>query len=504
MQWWTRDIRALVVVGLLLWPRAVVEPPPPAPPPSASDGLLPTLEVALALPTVQGAFRWEAETAGLVTLLIETGLGDLRGVVPRIGSRPVSPGLAGAAPLTGARWTGTISLEGTPERLQIALELCPPETERADCVLLPAAGTQDDPALAVARVVQAASVRLGRGAVGPLRYQPRSRDRYAQLILGRSAATGYGLLPPIVPEDVGNTRRDPAARAPFIDPTMPEAWWEQARQSPDLPTAAALLARAAALEPGSALRLADEAAVRARLGDCREAWDLWEQVEAHAPREARFVLPRAEAALCAGELPAARETLERVTATGVAEVDALRVALAEAIGPGPDYDDLLARWQASAPADPEPVRRRIHLRIREGRFSEALEMTPTLRARGEAAEAQRLQLALAANLNDRDQAAQAAESQGLSDEARRLRRLPPPGDAPATERTAYGWLRLEAGAPEDALAAADEALEQAPWLPEALALRAEALTALGRTGAASEALARLHRVDPAWRSEARR
>lgn len=482
VRWWVRDIRAVMVGVLLLWSRAVVEPlPPTALSGGGEGGLLPTLAVTLSPPVVQGAFRWEAETAGLVTLLIEVGL-------------------AGAAPLTTVQWTGAISLQGSPASLQVVLDLCAPETE---CVRTSAMGSQDDPALAVARVVQAASVRLRRGAVGPPRSLPRSRDRYAQLILGRSAAVGYGLLPATAPEDLGNSRRDPAARAPFLDPTMPEAWWEQARQNPDPPTVAALLERAAALEPGSTLRLADEAAVRGQLGECSTAWTLWQEVEARAPREARFILPRARAALCVGELTAAAAALDAITAVGVAEVDALRVQLAEAVGPGEDYDTLLARWQSSAPDDPEPIRRRIHLRIREERLADALSLVPLLAERGEAGEAQRLQLALAANLGDHEQAALAALAQDLPAEARRLRLGPTavtalPADAPATEQAALGWHHLDAGATAAALAAADLALQQAPWLPEALALRATALEALGRTDDAQDARARLYRVDPAW------
>jgi tetratricopeptide (TPR) repeat protein len=497
LPWWIRDLRVFVVIVLLLAPRSLVEQAPVLRTGGADpEAIVPTIALDLTLPASEERFRWEAETIGLIALLLEAGLGDLRGVVPRLGARPVSPGLADAAPLTITRWTGALIVSGAPDGLRVALELCPPD---GPCTTDAAIGTQSDPAAAVARVVQAASVRMQRGRVGLPRTAKRSRDDYAQLITGRAGAIGYGLLPPTPPEVVGDRRRDPAFRAAYIDPTVAEAWWEQGRQAVEPEVAAAAFVRAAALEPSSTLRLADQAATTL---SCAAAWPMWQEVNARAAREARFSIPRARVALCAGDLDGAGVALSRITQEGVAEVDALRVALAEARGPGDDYDLLLSRWQASSPVDPEPLRRRIQLRIRRGALADALGLTPELAARGVPEEASNLNLALSANLGDQDAAAAAAEAAGRPDDVWRLRAaggdvgLPLPAAPQPSDLAGRGWLLLGAGDAGGALAAAESALAEAPWMPEAIALQVRALEALGRGEEATAARRRLLRVDP--------
>lgn len=483
---------------LFLAPRPVSEHPLVLRTATDPDALIQTIALALTPPVPSGAFSREPETLGLITLLLEADLGDLRGVVPHIGDRPPSPGLAGAAPLTAERWPGTIEVSGTPEALRIALVLCPPDEP---CSTDAAIGTQADPAPAVARVVQATAVRLQRGRVGPPRANRRSEDAYAQLITGRAAAVGYGLLPPTPPEALGNNRRDPAARAPFLDPTIPEAWWELGRQTEAPALAALAFARAAELEPGSTLRLADQAATTAA---CTAAWSAWQEVEARAAREARFTIPRARAALCARDLSGAAETLALIEQPDIAEVDMLRVQLAEAVGPGDDYDTLLTRWQGSDPGNPEPIRRRIRLRIRQGDYADALSLAPGLAERGAGPEAEALQLALAANIGQLDTAAAAADALGRVEDGWRLRAasgdpppLPPLASLQPADLAGRGWRLLAGGDARGALAAAEAALAVSPWLPEALALQVGALEALGRTEDATAARARLRRADPA-------
>ena len=92
---------------------------------------------------------------------------------------------------------------------------------------------------------------------------PISRDPYAILLAGRSAATWYGLIPGVPEETVGDKRRDVITRAVLVDPQLGFSQWINARRSllrgfPQLARGA--FARASLAQPHRVLYRADEAA----------------------------------------------------------------------------------------------------------------------------------------------------------------------------------------------------------------------------------------------------
>lgn len=192
------------------------------------------------------------------------------------------------------------------------------------------------------------------------------------------------------------------------------------------------------------------------------------------------------------------------------EVLAVRVDALDALGhrDQPEHDALLARWAEVAPQDPEPVRRRMLSRVREGRYSDALTLAEALRARGGAAEVERTVVALQSAMGQDELAAKLAMEAGDAELAARLRAraAPDPAARAAALAEVPGALAaarraealLAAGQEEEALALAETTLRSHPWLPEALDAQAQALDALGRAGDAATTRARLCESDPGF------
>lgn len=493
-------------------------PPAPAPAPvpvaPAPVGVPPVL-LALEPPQPVDRFRYEAEVSGMVTLLLEAGLGELGGVVVTVGERPAPPGavrIAGAG--RAERWMGRVAVGADPRALDVELELCAPAGNR--CRSTSASATRDAPHLAMPALLGWASEVLGRppsaGAVGQWALAP-SADPYAVLVGGRAAAVWYGLLPPARPGLEGDKKADPVVRAVYIDPGLALSQWIIGRRH----AAAgrwdeALPAFTAAREgrPFMPVLLADEAWAMAENGHADAAADAWDGLVELVPHDARFVLARAEALLDAGRLADARPALEDLSKRWPedAGVAAARVALADASGEERGTDELLAHWQATAPTEPEPVRRRIHLRVRHGAYRDAWDLLPELRGRGAEAETTGLEMALGVAIGRWDEAAGAAERAGLPEVATRIRAraalerdaaapveaLAP--DPSAAARIVVGRRALADGKPALALARATEAERAWPWYPEALALARDAYTALGASSDAARAAARLAEIEP--------
>jgi hypothetical protein len=483
------------------------EPPPPASPPDRR-----LAEVVLVPPDVSKSFRWEAERLGLLTMLVESGLSDLPGVVPMVGDEPVSPGIADRLTVGVETWNATLNARMHAGRLEVELEICPPA---GACVRKEAAGTPESPFEAVASVLAGAADTLGRsplpGSVAAWG-RPISKDPYAILLCGRSAATWYGMLPAPSLALLEDRKRDAVTRAVFLDPSMPPALWVEGRRRAGLGEdrrALISFTRAGLERPDTAIYLADQAAMLMRVDQADAAWTVWEAADAIEPWDPRFALARARCSVASGHASLGKRILDGLSArfqddSSVAE---LRVAIADATGDRGNLDALLRHWQAVAPFDPEPVRRRIGLEVKAGRLAEALKLTDILRERGSVEEASRMALGLAAGLREWDRAIGEAVSLGEHDLSLRLRArqaldispevvpevLADDNDPEACE--VRGEVRLAAGDAAGAVVEADCVLAQVPWDADALGLRAQALCALGAADA-GKAFEKWRFVDP--------
>lgn len=481
------------------------ETPPPRP---AGVGRVAVL--ALEPPQVPDLSRG-VEIAGLVSVLLEAGLADIAEVCPRVGQAPPVPGLSDV-PIGGAEeWTGRVTLAGEARALRLGLDLCRAEEP---CRNKDVPFFRETPWTATAELLRWAELVLARRApegASSAWSVAMSPDPYAVLMCGRAAATLYGMLPPPEPELVGDRRKDPVARATYIDPGMAHAWWIAGRRSlaaGDLVAAEEAFSRATVAWPHEPVFLAASATSVGQSGRAEAALLAWRSLLEMTPGDMRFLLPgsRAEAA---AEHP--REALTMLEASPSKDDPAVlraRVELEVVLGPGPGHEDLLTQWKATAPDDPEPVRRLLSIRVRQRRWPEALDLAAELGRRGARAEADGLELALAASAGEPERAALAAEALGLGREAARLRaraiveRDPAAGakllrgDPDPMAAVVRGEARLSMHRPMSAVAEADIALAFDPWLPEGLSLRARALDALGLRWEAAQTRRLLARVEP--------
>ena len=484
---------------------------PIGPPPTGTQ-----LEVVITAPPALGRFRWEAEVAGLSAALLESGLSELPGVVARVSTAPPPPGMS--APLrTGAEtWTATLEVGDDSKLLGFQLDLCDPI---GACTTQRATGSRDDVGEPVADLLGWAAELLHRApsaATLEAWRTPVSPDPYAILVCGRSAATFYGILPPVEPERVGDKGADPITKAVYLDPGMGLAQWILGRREAargEWFNARVAFTGATLSRPSSALFLADEAAALAKGGHPESALLTWTALGESWPGDPRFQLPIARVALAAGQPKVAEKVVRELSAPFLDEppVVELAVRIADAVGPDADYDVLLARWAVAAPDEPEPVRRRISLRIRASRLNEAWDLLPELAGRGVPDEAARLAMALGVGIGRWEDAAAAANQLGLTDQSTRIAARGALEKAPTVEppdldalpdvwaKVAVGHIRFAQKDAAGALVAADGALALRRWMPEALSLRAVALRALGRAAEAAQTEAELAAADPDFR-----
>jgi hypothetical protein len=473
----------------------------------------PAIDVAIAPPTAAGRFRWEPEVAGLATVLIELGLAELGDTTAHVVTAPPPPGQQQTLSADAARWTAAVALVGPPTLLGVELTLCDPSGR---CATQRATGSRDEVVAPVAELLGWAANLLGRPP-SPEQVatwqSPVSNDPYAVLVCGRAAATYYGILPPTPPERVGDRAADPIQKAVYLDPAMGLAQWVLGRREAQRGAwgpARVAFTGATLSRPHSAPMLADEADAGARAGRPEGALLTWTTLDTSWPGDPRWQLPLARTALAAGQPAVADRVLQGLDGRFLDEpaVVELAVRVADALGPDDDYDRLLARWADAAPDEPEPVRRRITLRIRANRLDEAWGLLPELAARGAVEESARLQMAVGVGTGRWAEAAVAADGIGAHAVAQRITAAgalaaQPSGVPPALDaltdplaRVVAGTRRLALGDAAGALANADAALTDRPWMPEALGLRADALDRLGRPAEAADARARRDDAEP--------
>ncbi len=464
-------------------------------------------DVRLSPLQVAQGFARDAEFRGLITVAIELGLADISGVVPLVGGDGLPVAFLGERAPAARHVDARLSARGTPEAIELELELC---VAGGECASTVATATSKSPWTAVAALLEGAAAALDvpvdestRAAWG----RPGSNDDYAELITGRAAAQFYGILPPSLTP--GDRKADPVLRALVLDPQQPLAQWVHARwevaTTVDGGKAAVALSRAQLVRPTSPLLAADQAALLSMTGHIGEALLAWETLAGAAPGDPRWILPLARARLAAGQGQAAVAALAALPTefTWDPAVAALRVVATEAAGDAEALDPLLARWQAVASQNPAPVRRRIDLRVKTGEYQDAETLIGALRERDPGPPTDALEVALLLTLGRYEDAAALAPVAVASRIRARARLETTPGEVPemlalddvrrpAVEAEAALWLKDGAAA----LAAADRAVAGAPDRAEPQALRARALEALGRVSESSAAWVRAWDLDP--------
>lgn len=483
---------------------------------SDEDRYLPAVDVMIERVEDFGEHRYAREVAGLVVGLFETGLADVNTLVPHYEGHSPPPGIDRWLTAESQHWRARLSFAHEAESVRIVLRLCP---ETGACKGASATGPRDAPEGAVTQLLVWTTAAIGAPVPAGMVEtwsRPLSKDRYAVLILGRGAATVYGILDPVEPDDRGVPSDDPLTRAMLIDPTLAIAQYLLGCRSYELgryDAAARSFERAQQLSPDRFVFQVAGAAATSGLGQWSEARKQWDALDASWPADSRFATPRIESYLSSGAVEEAGPLLDELPDryAGDPTVARLRVQVAEAVGPGPNFEKLVEAWEAAAAFDPEPVRKHISLRLRDGRLAEAFELINKLEDRGAATEAQQLMVALGAELGRYDEAAKQAAKMGSDELSEKLKLRAAltrnPRDVPAQlgkildpdSRLLLAKLQASRD-PELALAQVRAVLHQQPNRAEAIALEIRVLEKLGREDQAVSAREKLQFVDPAFGS----
>lgn len=461
-----------------------------------------------------GGHRYAHEVAGLVIALYETGLTDLAGVVPHYDRHGPPPGVDRWLTGESKHWTARFSFAYERDTLQIVVRLCPSD---GACRGASASGPRESPEGAITELLVWTAGQMNTPVPAGMVEawsKPLSRDRYAVLVLGRAAASWYGMIDPVNPEERGIPSKDPLTRVVLIDPSLSMAHYILGRRALDIgkqASAALIFERARETTPDRfVFEVAGAAAVGAA-GQGAESRKQWDDLDARWPDDSRFVIPRLESYLATGMAKEAQELIGKLPKRfdNDPEVARLRVSIAEKLGPGPDYEQLLVAWENAAGYDPEPVRRHIALRLRDGRLQEAFELLAKLEARGATAEAKQMMIALGAGIGRFEEAAKQAAMVGSDRLAQRLRLraalekdpgvIPPELLAIRDHDARLLAAKLRASKqPEQALAEVRAILREDRFLAEAIALEVKILEWLGRSDEAVQARERLQFADPAF------
>lgn len=333
------------------------------------------------LPPEAPDWRWGPEVAGLTAIVLDEALRS--DPQARVSTRGL-PALPTQHSLrVGPRgpWTVELGIDGAPDAYALSARVCPPSA--VDCTTLSVDGDRDRPWEAPRVLATAVADRIGLAE--PV-MGPTPRSRYAGILVGRSAATQLGLLPPVA-EDA-SWRSDPVQRAVVVDPGPSEGWsllLRQALQRAD--TATATEAAARRVQPGRVDHLADRAEVLRASESLAGAWRLWREVEpasAYGPLRLRTAADLADPDKLAAvqrQLPPGVRRRPEVLAwsAGVWEEllfspDATDVQRRTA---GRELDELLDAWAGVAPHDPTPRRTALWMALR---FDDAEAARPRARA----------------------------------------------------------------------------------------------------------------------------
>lgn len=474
------------------------------------SSLIQTLAVEIHKPAARPEGRRASEALGHVLLFTEIFFADIPGVVPKVDGVPQYPGFSRALPPEGNPWSVQVSVSVADEDVAIELVACDPG---GTCEAHRGQGTRATSNVAVAALVREVAARMGREldlAAGTWD-QPITRDDYAVLMAGRGAAILYGFYDPVPPDQRGDARRDPIARAVFLDPRLMGSWTVVARDTHAAQDPGRrILAWKFATDfwPQSASIKASQAAALDEEGLVEPAWAAWSVVATLAPNDLRFLIPRARAALRVGQMKEVERLLSLIPARYELDplIVSMNVAVADAKG-GAD-DALLARWQQTDPTNPEPVRRRIALAVNASEFNAALALARVLAERGAADEAWTLTIGLANDLQQYDVAADAARRLGQGDLAIRLAgraQTTPLARAEALSGTTHPQGRLAradallaAGKIQDARVETEKLLKERPWWPEALDLLSRTYASAGQDKPAMEYRGRVLQADPLY------
>ncbi len=476
----------------------------------------PLTELRLAPFRIEGVTQFEPELRGLLTASFELGLYDIPGVIPKLSTN--GPALAIELAASRARSQADLRLlvRARPESkgakpnplgplLSYELEICPAGQA---CATWNAEARQRAPTEAVALLLGGVADTLGQPVPESVRLAwatPGSRDAYAELITGRSAAIYHAYMP--IPE--GDVRAGVLRRAVNIDPKQALAWWLLARwdlgANGDADGAVEGLARASLERPDSALLLADRAHLLDSLGKADQALLLWESIAERWPDDPRFLEARARALFAVGRAQDSRSLLRRLPAefNWDPSIAALTVTAEEAVAGPAGLDPLLAHWERTDSRRAEPTRRRINLRVQRHDYADALTHVPSLRSRAPGPETDALEVALLVAQGRLQEAANRAPD----DVARRIRARasweidpgaePPIPDATLATRLAELEAALWRGDVEVATSLSESLLAEAPDRATTWIGRAKALEQLGRLDEAGAAWQEAWERDPA-------
>ncbi|MBI4820222.1 MAG: hypothetical protein HY791_28370 [Deltaproteobacteria bacterium] len=500
---------AILSAGSLLLSCTPSPPPPPvAPTPEAPPGERRIAVVVIVPPAFEKSDDPRTDLGALVTALFETGLADVTAVVPIVEGAPAAGTFRSPRAQPDLRLEPRLELD--KETIELRVSSCVPagpcsvltasaprkEIWRATSAILPS----------VAKALDLPVTKFNQDAWS----KPLSKDDYAVTMTGRSAAVVYGLKDPPDESARGDRKKDPVARALFIDPKNALAHWLAGRRylAEGDPRAARISFQiACAAESGRTAFCAAEAMMLTEIRSGEIAWSVWSKIPG---KELRFALPRARAAYMADKYDDALAILDALPEPLKSESESLelRVRIADAQGATDQYDELLARWQSAAPDEPEPVRRRLRLRLAEGKLEEALAFTTELSLRKAEAEAKRFELALAIAMKDYARAEAAAMALASPDVAARIRARAAleadPDSVPIEIATAEdvdavivrAEVALNTNQIENAVELAKSLLREQPWLPEALHVLARAEAKRGDLIAARKAFDRLVLAEP--------
>ncbi len=463
-----------------------------------------------------GGHRYAPEVAGIAIALYETGLTDLAGVVPHYGLHGPPPGIDRWLTGESRHWTARFSFAYDRDTVQIVLRLCPAS---GPCKGASASGPREAPEGAVTELLVWTAGQIDAPVPAGMVEawsKPLSKDRYAVVVLGRAAASWYGIVDPVDPEERGDPNRDPLARVVLIDPSLSMAHYILARRALDTGRQSVAITgfeRARKSTPGRFVFEVAGAAAASSAGQWAEARKDWDDIDARWPDDSRFVVPRLETYLATDMPKEAQALLEELPDRfdKDPEIARLRVGIADKLGPGPDYEQLVAAWEDAAEYDPEPVRRHIALRLRDGRLEEAFELLAKLESRGASTEAKQMTIALGAGIGRFEDAAKQAALAGSDGLAERLRlraaldRNPKEAPPDLLKMPDYDARLLvakmkAATEPQQALAEVRAVLALDRFLAEAIALEVNILERLGRHDEAVQARERLQFADPAFAS----